>query len=72
MILNIRVTPNAKKNEITKDGNSLRVRLNAPAAEGKANSALIELLAEHFGVKKGAVRIISGIKSRNKVVEIKK
>ena len=69
-MLNVRVIPNARKNEIIKDGNTFRVRLSAPAAEGKANSALIELLAEHFGVKKSAVKIVKGIKSRNKLVEL--
>ena len=70
MMLNVGVIPNARKNEIIKDGNTFRVRLSAPAAEGKANSALIELLAEHFGVKKSAVKIVKGIKSRNKLVEL--
>ena len=71
MQLNVKVIPNAKKNEIIKDGDGFRVRLNAPAIDGKANSALIEVLAEHFGVKKNKIRIIKGEKSRNKIVEIK-
>ncbi len=48
----------------------MKVHLTAPPVEGKANAALIECLAEHFGVKRRQVRIVLGQKSREKVVEI--
>ncbi|MFA6548570.1 MAG: DUF167 domain-containing protein [Candidatus Margulisiibacteriota bacterium] len=64
--IEIKVVPNAKRNEL-KEG---KVYLTAPAVEGKANQALIEFIAEHFGVKKRQVKIIKGMKSRQKVVEI--
>lgn len=47
-----------------------RVQLTAPPVEGRANAALIEVLANHFKVKKHQVRILSGKKSRDKLVEI--
>jgi len=66
-VIEIKVVPNAKKNQF-KNG---KVYLTAPAVEGKANRALIEFLAEHFDVKKSQVRIIRGLKSRNKVIQIR-
>jgi uncharacterized protein len=46
------------------------VRVGAPAREGRANAALIELLAEHFRVPKSKLCIVRGEKSRRKLVEI--
>ena len=70
MLVNVRVTPNAKKTEITKEGEALKVRLAAPAADGKANSELLGVLAAHFGVRKPSVIIVKGRKSRNKVIDV--
>ena len=46
------------------------VRITAPAARGKANKATIEVLAGFFGVKKRAIRIIRGKKSREKIIDV--
>ena len=70
MQLNVKVIPGAKKNFIKEEAGALKVYLQAPPVEGKANEALIELLAEHFAVRKRQVVIIKGLKSRNKVVKI--
>ena len=48
----------------------LRVRVRESPVDGQANRALIKLLADRLGVPISAVRIASGLKSRNKVVEI--
>ena len=48
----------------------LRVRVQESPVDGQANRALIKLLADRLGVPTGAVRIASGLKSRNKVVEL--
>lgn len=69
-LVNVRVTPNAKKDDIFQENERLRIRVKAPAVEDKANKALIELLAKHFMVKKGKVRIVKGEKSREKVIAI--
>ncbi len=48
----------------------LRIRLNAPPVEGKANEALGRFLAKALGVSRGCVTLLSGEKGRNKVVRI--
>ena len=70
MKVNVRVVPNAKIDSIEGAGNDIKVRLRAPAVEGKANDALVEFLAGHYNVKKRDVRIVKGEKGRHKVVEI--
>lgn len=78
MKISIKVIPNAKQNEIAEGGldesgaRILKVRVNQPPEDGKANKAAIELLAKYFKVKKSAVSIMSGETSRNKIVEIKR
>ncbi len=70
--LAIRVIPNTKQNKIVDEGERLKVYLTAPAVDGRANKALIALLAEHFGVRKSSISIIRGEKSRDKVIQIEK
>lgn len=70
MNLNVRVIPNSRSDEISEEPGGLKVKLRAPAVEGKANAALIELLADYFRVKKRQVTILRGEKGRKKIVEI--
>jgi len=67
----VRVQPRASKNEIVgvMEG-ALKIRLQAPAAEDRANHALCEFLAELLKRPKSAVRILSGERSRLKRVEV--
>jgi uncharacterized protein len=68
----VRVQPRASKDEITGEmAGALKVRLQAPAVEGRANEALIEFLAQLLKTPKSAVRILSGERSRTKRVEIR-
>ncbi len=71
--VNVRVTPRAKRPgvETAPDG-TLLVKVTAPAEDGRANAALVDMLADHFGVPKGSVRIIRGQASRHKLVQINK
>jgi uncharacterized protein (TIGR00251 family) len=71
MRVSILVVPNAERNEVVEEDH-LKVYVRAPPVKGKANEAVIEVLAEFFGVKKSDIRIISGERSREKVVEIRK
>ena len=68
--IKIKVVPNAKKNKILTECDGLKVYVTAQPTGGRANKAVIELLAEFFDVRKGSVRIIKGEKSREKIVEI--
>ena len=72
VILPVRVQPRASKDEIAgeMDG-ALRVRLQAPAVENRANDALVDFLAQLLKTPKSAVRILSGERSRTKRIEIR-
>lgn len=70
MIIDVKVIPRSKKTNVKQEPDRLKVYLTAPAIEGKANSLLIEVLADFFKVKKSAVSIIKGNKSREKVVSV--
>ncbi|MEA3107704.1 MAG: uncharacterized protein QOI88_2309 [Gammaproteobacteria bacterium] len=48
----------------------VKIRIAAPAMENAANRALIDFIAQHLGVAKRCVRIVSGGTSRRKVLEI--
>jgi uncharacterized protein (TIGR00251 family) len=51
-------------------GDSIKIRIAAPPVENAANHALIEFVAEHLGIAKRRVRVVSGATSRKKVLEI--
>jgi uncharacterized protein len=72
VVFAVRVQPRASNDEITGEmAGALKVRLQAPAVEGRANEALIEFLAQLLKTPKSAVRILSGERSRTKRVEIR-
>lgn len=71
LFLKVRVIPRASSNEIVGfDGETLKVRLTAPPVEGKANRALVKLLAKTLGVRKSGVEIVSGHSGRLKMVRL--
>ena len=71
MILDLHVQPGAPRTEFAgQHGERIKIRLAARAVDGKANAALIDFLAAHYGVAKSRVRIVSGLKSRQKRVQI--
>lgn len=71
MILELHVQPGASRSQFAgTHGGRLKVRLAAPAVDGKANAALIEFLAAHYKVPRSSVRITAGLKSRRKRVAI--
>ena len=73
MILDLHVQPGASRTEFAgTHGDRVKVRLAAPAHDGKANRALIAFLAEYYGVPRRNVRITAGLKSRQKRVVIEK
>lgn len=71
MKLSISVHPNSKKPRIIKNNfGNLEVYVAQKAIDNQANLAVIEALAEYFKVKKSAIRLILGIKSKIKIFEI--
>ena len=70
--LQLRIHPNAKKDGFAGIWNEthLKVNINAPAVDGKANSALINFLAKYFHLRKSAIELISGETSREKRIFI--
>jgi uncharacterized protein (TIGR00251 family) len=50
---------------------ALKVKVSAPPEQGRANAELCRLLAAHFGVPAPAVRVVAGVASTRKKVEIK-
>ncbi|MDD5584288.1 MAG: DUF167 domain-containing protein [Candidatus Omnitrophica bacterium] len=67
----VKVVPHAKKERVEATTEGLKVYINAPAIEGRANKKLIEVLAEHFKTKKYNIEIIAGQKTRKKIIEIR-
>ena len=70
MIIKARVVPKSSRALVKKEKDSYKVYLTKPAQDGQANQQLIELLAKYFSLKKYQVNIVSGEKSREKLVEI--
>jgi uncharacterized protein (TIGR00251 family) len=71
VILNLHVQPGAKRSEFAgRHGERVKIRLAAPAVDNKANEALVDFLAQHYGVPRRSVRIAAGLKSRQKRVVI--
>src|ERR1700681_3752287 len=68
----VRVQPRASKDEIAGVINgALKIRLQAPAVDNRANEALVEFLAHLLKTPKSAVRILAGDRSRRKRIEIR-
>jgi uncharacterized protein len=70
MKISVRVKANARAEEVSLESGVYLVKTKAPPHEGKANEAIIKLLADHFKKPKSSVRILSGAGSKNKIVEI--
>lgn len=69
--LTVRVTPNASKTEIVgRELGVLKVRLAAAPTDGKANDALIRLLADEYDCAPSMIRIVKGAASKIKIVEL--
>lgn len=71
MRITIIAHPNSKKPRVEEDLlGTLRIYVNAPPLEGRANKAIIKVLAKYFKVRKSRVLFISGTKSKTKTFEI--
>ena len=69
--LRVKVTARARRNEVLGyQGDVLRLKVAAPPVEGKANAAVVELLAAHLRVSKSSIRIVSGEHAPLKLIEV--
>ena len=67
----VKVHPRARRSAVTgRLGDAWKLDLTAPPVEGKANEECVRFLAELVGVPRARVRIVTGLTSRTKVVEI--
>lgn len=63
--------PGAKRTEVAGiHGESLKIRIHAPALEDRANEALVEFVAQRLGVAKRDVTLASGARSREKTLAV--
>jgi hypothetical protein len=68
----VHAQPGARRTEVAGlHGDALKIRVAAPALEGRANDALIDFIAMRLGIAKREVRLVSGEKSREKRFEIR-
>jgi uncharacterized protein len=71
MLIQVRVTPNARKVRVIKVGEtSFEVKVDEKATDGRANKKLLEIMSEHFRVPKSRIVIVSGARSRDKILEV--
>lgn len=72
MKVSVTVVPGAKTSRVEPDAHGgLRVWVTEPAREGRANAALVDILAAHFQVSRSCVRILRGGTGRRKLVEVR-
>ncbi len=73
MRITVRAKPNARSASIEQTSeNEFVVCVTEPPVEGRANRAIIRLVADYFGVSPNAVSIVSGAKQKLKIIEVKK
>jgi uncharacterized protein (TIGR00251 family) len=69
--IELTVSPGASRSELVgRHGAGWRARIAAPPEGGRANRALVELVAELAGVPRERVSLVAGARSRRKVVEV--
>jgi uncharacterized protein (TIGR00251 family) len=70
VVLAVRVHPGASRERVAWDGRTLDVWVTARAVEGAANRAVVTVLATALGVRRSAVRLVAGERSRDKLAEV--
>jgi uncharacterized protein (TIGR00251 family) len=71
-ILPARVIPNARRDEVVGwVGDCVRIKVHAPALDGRANDAVCGLLSRELGLPRAAIAVARGAKSRAKLLEVR-
>jgi len=69
--VSIRVVPRSTKEGVAGfEGGVVKIRLNAPPVEGKANEALVRFLAKAVGVPRSRITLVTGERGRSKIVRV--
>ena len=71
MYLKVFVTPKARRERVEEKGETLLIRVREPAEGNRANTRVRELVAARFKVPVGEVRIVTGHRSRGKLLSVK-
>jgi uncharacterized protein (TIGR00251 family) len=72
VVLSVHAQPGAKRTEVAGlHGDALKIRVAAPAVEDRANAALVDFIAERFGIARRDVTLVSGERSREKRFNIR-
>lgn len=70
-IIEVQVKPNSKQQKIQEISDELyEIWVKSRPERGKANKELIKLIADHFKVQQNQIKIVQGLKSRNKTIKI--
>lgn len=75
LVITARISPKASRDAVvgvmpTPDGEALKISVTAPPDKGKANAAVVALLAKAFGVAKSSVTVLAGDTDRRKVLRV--
>ena len=69
--LHLRVSPGATRSRIVgKHGDGWKIHVTAPPEDGRANAAVVRLIADAVSVSRGAVSVVSGHGGKDKIVEL--
>ncbi len=71
IIISLKISPNASKNEIIKSSDGVKVKITAQPIDGKANKCLVEYLSKLFKIPKTSIVILKGETSKEKTLLIK-
>jgi len=70
MRLEVKAYPSARKERIIEENGRFKVYTSVPPDKGKANQKILKMLAKHLGIKRSQLKIIKGVSSRIKIIEV--
>ena len=71
MLIKVKVFPNSKKEELVlKEEDRFEIKIKEKPIQGMANQRILEILAEYLNTSIDKIRIIKGLKRRNKIIEV--
>jgi len=70
MKITVRVKPGSSRKGVEEKDSFYKISIHSRPHDGEANEELIEIISDYFKVPKTRIKIVSGLKSRNKIIEI--